>query len=140
MMKALFIALLLAVTHSANIFAAEEDGVLDVYVEVATALAADDLETARQASKKLAAMAAEGGETDLSKEAAAVSEASEIDEAREKFKRVSARVVSMAKGKDGYYIMNCPMTEHGTWVQNDPQVANPYFGKSMLRCGMIVED
>ncbi len=139
-MKVLLTALLLSITLSVNVCAAEKDDVLDVYVEVATALAADDLQTAREASTRLAESAVESRETDLSKQASAVSEASTIDNAREKFKEVSASVITIAKGKEGYYIMNCPMTENGNWVQKDPQVANPYFGESMLHCGSIVTE
>ena len=139
-MRIPFAASLLAVILSAEVCAADKDNILDVYVEVATALAADDLDTAKKNSVTLAEITKKSGMADLSEEASAVSEAAEIEDAREKFKLVSAEVIPMAKGNDSFYIMNCPMTENGNWVQKDPQVANPYFGASMLHCGSIVEE
>lgn len=39
------------------------------------------------------------------------------------------------------YRAMCPMVQGrvGYWLQQDQQVANPYFGASMLRCGEIIE-
>ncbi len=38
-------------------------------------------------------------------------------------------------------LFHCPMAFDNTgadWIQQDPQIANPYFGDMMLRCGSEV--
>ena len=40
------------------------------------------------------------------------------------------------------YQIRCPMAFNNrgaTWLQADPDVRNPYFGASMLRCGGVIE-
>lgn len=41
------------------------------------------------------------------------------------------------------YRFHCPMAQNNRgadWLQRERELANPYFGKSMLRCGSIVQD
>ncbi len=40
------------------------------------------------------------------------------------------------------YVQLCPMAEHNQgaqWLSSEPEIANPYFGDAMLRCGEVVE-
>lgn len=37
----------------------------------------------------------------------------------------------------GVYVVYCPMAK-ASWLQDSEEVANPYYGNSMLRCGEIV--
>jgi membrane fusion protein, copper/silver efflux system len=40
----------------------------------------------------------------------------------------------------GYYIASCPMAfdwRGAEWLQSSPEINNPYFGASMLRCGLV---
>ncbi len=109
------------------------DKLLDAYTEVSTALAADDLEAAQKAAAELAA-AAKSDNPEVAKEAEAVAECDSLETAREKFRPLSEDAVKLAENKEGYFVMTCPMAK-GDWVQKDKQVANPYYGASMLRCG-----
>lgn len=95
------------------------------YEKVRAALAADDLAAAQSAAQTL-----ESAET--------LAKASSIGDARKAFKVLSGRAVILAKGRPGYYHLFCPMYPGGgDWVQTTKEIANPYFGKAMLRCGEI---
>ena len=51
------------------------------------------------------------------------------------FKPLSEQIAKMNL-PSGYAVAFCPMFENGSpWVQKSGQIANPYFGKSMLDCG-----
>ena len=39
-----------------------------------------------------------------------------------------------ASGTPGWALYYCPMAD-GYWLQASEPVANPYYGKAMLRCG-----
>ncbi len=43
-----------------------------------------------------------------------------------------------ASGTPGWSLYYCPMAD-GYWLQAAEPVANPYYGKAMLRCGDKVE-
>lgn len=137
-MRNLLLSILLLA--ASTLYAAEGNPVLEAYAKVAADLAADDLEAAKKDAASLVAEAKESDHKDLATEAAAVAESDSIDKARESFKTLSKSVIPLAKGATGYYVMTCMMTKDGDWVQFGPQVANPYFGKAMLTCGMIKKD
>lgn len=100
---------------------------LAAYEKLRAALAADDL-----AAAKTAAAAVEGAE--------AVASAKSIGDARKAFVLVSAKALALAKGQPGYFHAHCPMYPGGgDWVQTSKQISNPYWGKTMLRCGEIKE-
>jgi Cu(I)/Ag(I) efflux system membrane fusion protein len=49
-------------------------------------------------------------------------------------------VEAYGAGQGPVYELYCPMAfgnQGATWLQSDPQVDNPYFGASMLRCGEV---
>lgn len=50
---------------------------------------------------------------------------------------VLARTLKMNWANDvSVHIYHCPMApQPGLWVSESPKIANPFFGKSMLRCG-----
>ncbi len=129
---ALFVLLSLAAVPA---FAAAGDEVLDDYTAVSQALAADNLEAAQKAAAELAAQAREE-HPELAEKAGAVAASDSLKAAREKFKPLSEAAAKLAEGKDGYYLMTCPMAK-ADWVQQDKEVSNPYYGASMLRCGSL---
>ena len=108
------------------------------YVAAQEALAADDLDQARQALQGLVQSA---GPT-LKPLAEKAASAADIAAVRVAFKPLSEEV---RKGQipEGYVVAYCPMADGDKgahWVQKDqPQIANPYFGASMLRCGVFKE-
>jgi len=70
-----------------------------------------------------------------------------IDEARQKFKAVSHAVVALSTAVRGeqasrpFHHFFCPMVKEGAgdWLQESPQLSNPYWGAEMLRCGELVQ-
>ena len=108
------------------------------YVAAQEALAADDLDQARQALQGLVQSAS----PTLKPLAEKAASAADLAAVRVAFKPLSEEVM---KGQipEGYVVAYCPMAdgEKGAhWVQKDqPQIANPYFGASMLRCGVFKE-
>ncbi len=128
---------ILALFFLANLpaFAADtgDDEVLEAYTALSAALAADDLDAANEAATELAATASDE-KPELAKKAEEMASSDSLETARDKFKPLSEDAVKLAEGKEGYFVMTCPMTR-GDWIQKDKEVANPYYGASMLRCG-----
>lgn len=97
---------------------------LDGYEKIRSALAADDLSGARQAA------------AELGEEGASLSSSDKLSTARSEFEKLSERAIDMGRGKNGYYVANCPMLKKD-WLQISKKISNPYAGKSMLECGVI---
>ena len=108
------------------------------YVAAQEALAADDLDQARQALQGLVQSAS----PTLKPLAEKAASGADLAAVRVAFKPLSEQV---RKGQipEGYVVAYCPMADGDKgahWVQKDqPQIANPYFGASMLRCGVFKE-
>jgi hypothetical protein len=96
------------------------------YKKVHTALAADDLSTAKSAAK------------DLGEEGNEVAKAGSLKDARAGFEKLSSRAKTLVAGQSGYHVFHCPMLKKD-WVQTSTTVANPYGGKDMIGCGQIKE-
>jgi len=117
--------------------------VLEQYVKIQAALAADSLEGIPEAAAAIAAASKENAgalpEATVS-EAEAVAKATDIKAARTAFKPLSTTLIAAAnaqKSKIGrYFEAFCPMAD-AAWIQADKKVANPYYGTSMLTCGEI---
>ncbi len=121
---------------------------LTEYLKIHEALASDRTEGVFQAASKVAEIArsmaghATATEAPLYQELARTAsgvQGSEIESLRNATKALSLaldRALRAAK-IEGWYLFFCPMAE-GYWIQKDRAVRNPYFGKSMLRCGEIV--
>ena len=108
------------------------------YVAAQEALASDDLDQARQALQDLV----QNASPTLKPLAEKAASAADLTAVRIAFKPLSEEV---RKGQipAGYVVAYCPMADGDKgahWVQKDqPQIANPYFGASMLRCGVFKE-
>ncbi len=108
------------------------------YVAAQEALASDDLDQARQALQDLVQSASPTLKPLVEKAASGA----DLAAVRVAFKPLSEEV---RKGQipEGYVVAYCPMADGDKgahWVQKDqPQIANPYFGASMLRCGVFKE-
>ena len=111
---------------------------LTAYEGVSAALAADDIDTAKKAAHDLAHYGECDGNDELAALVAKVETAGDIKAAREAFKAVSAAVIPLAADAGEHYVMTCPMAK-ADWIQTSKDVANPYFGSSMLKCGMVKE-
>ena len=71
-----------------------------------------------------------------------MSKSGNIEELRIAFNPLSASLISISEEFTGYeneiYIQFCPMADHNQgayWLSNQEQITNPYFGRSMLKCG-----
>ena len=69
-----------------------------------------------------------------------------IEELRQAFADISEQIIKLQKiyghQSGEQYLAFCPMAfgDNGAyWLQDQEQIANPYFGASMLRCGEIRE-
>jgi YHS domain-containing protein len=77
---------------------------------------------------------------DLAAQADALADARTLATARDSFKRLSdllrAYLEKEKIGTGRHFLVRCDMAK-ASWLQTDKTVANPYYGKSMLRCGQI---
>jgi hypothetical protein len=116
---------------------------VELYVPMQEALAGDSAAKVREQAAKIAAEAAAaekagGDKTALVAVATAAKgmTATEIAALREQFKPLSLALARMVEKESvaGHGIYFCPMAD-AYWIQERGEVANPYYGKSMLRCG-----
>lgn len=109
--------------HAANL-SDKDKQFLTGYEKVHTALAADDLVSAKSAAK------------DLGEDGSEIAKANSLNDARASFEKLSVRAKSMVAGQSDYYVLHCPMLKKD-WFQTSTTVANPYGGKEMASCGEI---
>lgn len=118
--------------------------VFENYIKIQTALAQDSLQGVSANSVGIAkAIQTDTTKTlpsDASKQAEMLAKAGDIKAAREAFKPLSDSLIKYLaanKGHRGHYVqVYCPMA-NARWLQAGTAVNNPYFGKSMARCGKI---
>lgn len=66
--------------------------------------------------------------------------ASNLDDARKGFGSLSQSMISYIKtfGYSGeVYGFHCPMAKGGSWLQENDQIGNPYYGSKMYKCGKM---
>lgn len=103
------------------------------YVQAQEALAADDFRKAKDALTALTG-SVDPATRPLVQAAAA---ARDIAAMRARFKPLSELLTQEAPPA-GYAKAYCPMFQSGApWIQKDGPIRNPYFGATMLTCGVI---
>ena len=103
------------------------------YVLAQQALAADDFDVAKAALEGLVAVA-DAATQPLASVAAGTGD---IETMRAQFKPLSEFLAAMDLPQ-GYARAYCPMYDGGSnWVQMDGPLRNPYYGSTMLTCGVI---
>lgn len=108
---------------------------LEGYEGVRKGLAADDYAATKAAAAKLAA-----GGSALAASAKTIAAAAELEAARAAFGPLAKAALTLAKAhpsavKGGQAYL-CPMAKgYQKWLQLDADMANPYMGKRMLKCG-----
>ncbi len=130
------------------------------YLALAVALAGDDFEKSRAAASAMddllhqfdatslpgaAIEAWKPLETELHEPLHAMREAADIAALREQLVPLTHHtehaVVAFGAGQVGkLYVAHCPMAfgnKGASWLQADENIANPYFGSRMFRCGEI---
>ena len=109
--------------------------IIDPYVKIQTALAADSVDGVRANAGDLAtAVTALGSPAfKIATAAATLTSAGELDDARQKFGTMSDAIVTYMDGlhltlPDGVHVATCPTTK--PWLQSGDAIANPYTGPS----------
>ncbi|MFC1849246.1 DUF3347 domain-containing protein [candidate division CSSED10-310 bacterium] len=124
------------------------------YLTITKTLAADKTTGVKEAAKKIETLSAslkteeyKGQNANavqkipgqLQTTAKALQQAKDIEAMREVLQELSkpfALWASLTK-PDGLYVAYCPM-KPGSWLQDQKEINNPYYGSKMLRCGKIV--
>jgi len=122
--------------------------VVEAFVALGTALAADDLPGSKGAAQAFSeTLSADGpaltGDAEIVGKLSALSRRmvghSDLADIREDFLDASTEVMALARVHTAatgtpYAVAFCPM-KPGRWLQTAPPLANPYYGSQMLRCG-----
>lgn len=118
------------------------------YISIKTALSADDADKASKAAAEFIKTASavdykvvsEGNLNILRKDATTISEARTVDAQRETFFNLSDNMIALTKqfklSDKPVFVQYCPMAD-GSWLSNEKQIINPYYGSKMLSCGSI---
>lgn len=123
--------------YDPHAFDGMDEGTLRRYLEVHNALAHDQVEPARQAARALTGL----GDAAVAPLALVVADAADLAGARDAFRDLSEQVARMDL-PEGFAVAFCPMAfdyEGASWVQKEGDIANPYYGDAMLRCGGFEE-
>ena len=114
---------------------------VDPYVRVQTALAADKVDGVKADAAAIATAAGTLGEPAKPLAAAAkkLEGAANLADARKAFGEVSDALFAYAKATGsaipaGVKTAYCPMANK-SWLQKGDKIQNPYYGSSMLDCG-----
>lgn len=141
-------------------FREQLDDVYLAYYAVHHGMSTDSLDEARKSAEKFAAalgnvdMALLGHQAHmnwmkeldiLKKKNDEILQAETLDEARSSFELLSASMIRVAHrfgttGKVPVYRYHCPMAfdqKGADWLQGTSEIANPWFGSSMLKCGSL---
>ncbi len=143
------LGVVIAIAGGRALAAAEPDSLetlVEQYLPVRAALAADDLDT----MKEHAAALAEANDRTLAAAARALVAAEDMAAGRKAFGNVSraliAQVASNEKKKKDrielptLHVFACSMSKpYGKWLQVESEISNPYTGSKMPRCGKRVD-
>ncbi|EJL67463.1 DUF3347 domain-containing protein [Chryseobacterium populi] len=118
------------------------------YISIKAALSADDADKASKAAAEFIKTASaidykvlsEGNLNILRKDASIISEARTVDAQRETFFNLSDNMIALTKqfklSDKPVFVQYCPMAD-GSWLSNEKQIVNPYYGSKMLSCGSV---
>ncbi|HSR53341.1 MAG TPA: efflux RND transporter periplasmic adaptor subunit [Acidobacteriota bacterium] len=143
-------------------FLVQLDALLDAYLDLQQALAADDPSSAEAASRRLRQTFGQVDAEPLQSESRAfwtvqamelenpierLDEARQLDAYRQAFYDLSNHMLKLLErfghGLDTALVeVHCPMafTNQGAdWIQRGDQIENPYLGQPMLTCGSVEE-
>lgn len=130
------------------------DMILTPYFQLQTALAKDDLAAAQLSAGMFDKMLGHGPSSEeapslaaLKIEADKITSAADLKSARLAFHAISKELAEMVEhvgtsGKSDVVKMHCPMAFNNRgadWLQNSEDLANPYYGSMMFKCGSVLE-
>jgi len=117
------------------------------YLNLKDALVASDQAAGQKASEALQ-QSLKGFKTGTKAAAAAtlLAKAPSLAEQRTAFSGLSNEMTKLVKDNDltmgELYLEYCPMANDnkgGSWLSNEKEIKNPYFGDRMLKCGSVKE-
>ena len=120
--------------------------VVDAYMELKNALVATDFDAAQKAAMVLKKNAKKAKQDAIAEQAGKIAVAETIKEQRRLFEEVSEQILALCTSEGievTVYHQYCPMAfnnEGASWLSYSPEIRNPYFGKMMLKCGMVKEE
>ena len=113
------------------------------YLHLKDALVASNSDEAKNAAGELQkSLAGANNGKMVADEAAKVVAAANLDDQRKAFSGVSDMMAMLVK--DGklsmgmIYLDYCPMAK-ASWLSNEKEIKNPYYGDKMLKCGGVTE-
>lgn len=117
------------------------------YIHLTNALVNGDVAEAKVAASAIELGAKEvAGGTALVTLASKITAAADIDAQRTVFSDLSndfiARVKASGLNSGEVYVEYCPMALHdkgASWLSNQKEIRNPYFGANMMTCGEVKE-
>ena len=127
-----------AIVYDGTAFDDFVDGPMKHYLQATDALAHDRFVEAQGAFVAMAA----ASDAELQALVQAAANASDLASVRAALKPLSAAVRELQL-PEGMALVYCPMAfdyEGGHWIQRDGPIMNPYFGASMLHCGVFEEE
>ena len=117
--------------------------IVSSYLTIQSQLAADKIDGIKAPARSIAAQATAMGEsgTDIAKAAGTLENATDIERARDAFSALTDAVMAAGKAQgwkdvEGVRLAFCPMVNR-SWLQKEERIQNPYYGKSMLTCGIF---
>lgn len=112
--------------------------IVNSYLEMHAALAADKVEGVKAPAAAIAAEAGRMGASGatIAKAAKEVEQAKDLKAARTAFGPLSDAVIAAAKAANlgDVKVAYCPMVKQ-SWLQKEDKIKNPYYGSQMLTCG-----
>lgn len=130
------------------------DMLLSPYFKLQASLASDDLSGAKANANTFLTMLDHGPSHKdapslmaFGSEARKIVDSSDLKAARNAFHTISKELGKLVdsvgtSGKSDVIKMRCPMAfggQGGEWLQSSEDLANPYYGSMMYRCGGVVE-
>lgn len=117
------------------------------YIHLKNALVASDQQEAKKGGDGLTKALAGVPKADKAlAEAKKVAQATTLEEQRKAFTSLSNEMATLVKDaeitKGELYLEYCPMAngnKGGSWLSNEKEIRNPYFGDKMLKCGSVKE-
>ena len=123
--------------------------VLNGYLQVKDALVQTDGTAANKAAAGLVTALGDAEDDILAKikaDAGKLAATEDVEEQRAAFNTLSDNVYELVKAtganKNTVYRQFCPMAFDNTgafWLSEEEEIANPYFGDKMLKCGSVKE-
>lgn len=136
------LALVLAIGIGARVQASDAmEAIVKSYLDIQKQLADDKADGVKPAALAIGEQALRMGAAGegIVTSAKAVANAADLKAVRQAFGDLSDAVIAAGKAEgwkdvQDVKIAYCPMVRK-FWVQKEPEIRNPYYGKSMLTCG-----